>query len=125
MTRCIAQTYTPKTLAKRVANKRAVEQRFGLEEGDGLLHGVVSRLTWQKGMDIFAAEPRCSWWPRGARLALIGTGEAGIEQAIARRGDAPPGPHRRDASAMTKACRISCRRAATRSSCRRASSPAA
>lgn len=77
----IPQPYTVKTLAKRSFNKRAVEQRFGLEEGDGLLHGVVSRLTWQKGMDIFAASLD-ALVASGARLALIGTGEAGIEQAI-------------------------------------------
>ena len=77
----ITQTYTAKTLPKRLANKRAVEQRFGLEPGDGLLHGVVSRLTWQKGMDIFAASLD-RLVESGARLALVGTGEAGIEQAI-------------------------------------------
>ena len=86
----IAQTYTVKTLDKRSANKRAVEQRFGLEPGDGILHGVVSRLTWQKGLDIFAA---CldGLVASGARLALIGTGEAGIEQAILAAAERHPG----------------------------------
>ena len=79
--RLIAQTYTAKTLSKRTANKRAVEQRFGLEQDDGLLHGVVSRLTWQKGLDIFA-QSLDHLVATGARLALVGTGEADIEQAI-------------------------------------------
>ena len=39
----------------------------------------VSRLTWQKGMDIFAASLD-ALVASGARLALIGTGEAGIEE---------------------------------------------
>jgi starch synthase len=82
----IAQTYTAKTLPRRTANKRAVEQRFGLEEGDGLLHGVVSRLTWQKGMDIFA-QSLDRLVASGARLALIGTGEPGIEQEILAAAD--------------------------------------
>jgi starch synthase len=77
----IAATYTAKTLAKRGANKRAIEKRFGLDEGDGILHGVVSRLTWQKGMDIFAGSLD-ALVESGARLALIGTGEAAIEKAI-------------------------------------------
>lgn len=79
--RDIAQTYTAKSLDKRRANKRAIEKRFGLEEGDGILHGVVSRLTWQKGMDIFASGLD-TLVASGARLALIGTGEAAIEHAI-------------------------------------------
>ena len=88
------QTYSAKTLNRRSANKRAVEKRFGLEQGDGLLHGVVSRLTWQKGMDIFAAALD-ALVATGARLALIGTGEAAIERPIFRLQPAPPGPHRR------------------------------
>ena len=86
----LAQTYTAKTLEKRQANKRAVEQRFKLAEGEGILHGVVSRLTWQKGMDIFAS---CldGLVASGARLALIGTGEAGIEQAILAAAARHPG----------------------------------
>jgi starch synthase len=77
----LAATYAENTLAGRVANKRAVEQRFGLEKGDGILHCVVSRLTWQKGMDILA-----SGLDRlvadGARLALVGTGEVALERAF-------------------------------------------
>ncbi|HRX35869.1 MAG TPA: glycogen synthase GlgA [Aestuariivirga sp.] len=82
----IPQTYTAKTLSKRAINKRAVEERFSLDEGDGLLHGVVSRLTWQKGMDILASEID-HLIATGARLALIGTGEAGIETSIVAAAD--------------------------------------
>lgn len=77
----LAAHYSIKDLAKREANKRAIEKQFGLETGDGILHGVVSRLTWQKGLDIFASQ--VDWLvSTGARLALIGTGEAAIENAI-------------------------------------------
>ena len=63
---------------RRQANKRAIEARFGLEHGDGLLFCVVSRLTWQKGMDILV---QCldGLVARGARLALLGAGDAAIE----------------------------------------------
>jgi len=77
----IAAPYGVKTLAKRSANKRALEKRFKLEAGNGLLYGVVSRLTWQKGMDIFASALD-QLVASGARLALLGTGEAAIEAAI-------------------------------------------
>ena len=77
----LAATYNAATLAKRMVNKRAVEKRFGLDEEDGLLYCVVSRLTWQKGMDIFA-NSLDALVASGARLALIGTGEAAIEKAV-------------------------------------------
>jgi starch synthase len=73
--------YNVRALGKRVANKRAIEQRFSLEEDDGILFCVVSRLTWQKGMDIFA-NAIDELVASGGRLALIGTGEAQIERAM-------------------------------------------
>jgi starch synthase len=74
----IAQTYTAKSIEKRLANKRALEKRLELVESDGILHGVVSRLTWQKGLDLLAEH--IDWLvASGARLALVGTGEPGLE----------------------------------------------
>ena len=88
--RDIAAHYTVKSFDKRSANKRAVEQRFKLDPGDGILHGVVSRLTWQKGMDIFAAGLD-GLVASGARLALIGAGEAAIERDIMTAAERYPG----------------------------------
>jgi starch synthase len=82
--------YTAKTLDKRQANKRAVEKRFRLEAGNGILHGVVSRLTWQKGMDIFAASLD-ALVASGARFAMLGSGEPGIEQAVLAAAERHPG----------------------------------
>ena len=77
----LAATYEAASLAKRISNKRALEKRFGLDAQDDMLHGVVSRLTWQKGMDIFASTLN-ALVASGARLAMIGTGEATIEKTI-------------------------------------------
>lgn len=77
----LVANYNERTLPKRAANKRALEQRFGLEPGDGILHCVVSRLTWQKGMDILAGSLD-QLVASGARLAMIGSGEAAIEKAF-------------------------------------------
>ena len=77
----LAQPYTARTLARRRANKRAVERGFGLDAGDGPIFTVVSRLTWQKGMDVLA-------WAvddlvaAGGRLALLGSGDAALESAF-------------------------------------------
>lgn len=77
----LAQTYNAKSLDKRRVNKTELEKRFGLATGDGIIHGVVSRLTWQKGLDIFASmlDPLIE---SGARVAILGNGEPGIEQAF-------------------------------------------
>jgi starch synthase len=74
----LAATYTSATLPRRAANKRAVEEAFGLARDDGFLFCVVSRLGWQKGMDILG-ECIDGLVARGARLAVLGSGEAAIE----------------------------------------------
>ncbi len=77
----VAQCYTAKQLAKREDNKRAIEKRFGLETGDGLLYCIVSRLTLQKGMDLVAAAvPRLI--ELGSRLAILGSGDAVLEGSL-------------------------------------------
>ena len=77
----LAATYNERSLVRRATNKRAIEQRFGLEPGDGILHCVVSRLTWQKGMDVLAGGLD-GLAASGARLAMIGTGEPALERAF-------------------------------------------
>lgn len=86
----LPQTFTVQKLDRRAANKRAIERHFGLDAEDGLLHGVVSRLTWQKGIDILAAgiDHLVS---TGARLALVGTGQPDIEHAVTAAAHRHPG----------------------------------
>lgn len=86
----ISAQYDSATLAKRAANKAALCARMGLVlDAEAPLFGVVSRLTWQKGMDLLlAALPVLRGL--GAGLALVGSGEPGIEGAFrAAAGDAP------------------------------------
>ena len=77
----LPQSYSARTLTRRAANKRALEAEFGLDEGDGPLFIAVSRLTWQKGMDVLAG---CidHLVGIGGRLALLGTGEPAIETQL-------------------------------------------
>lgn len=75
----LAARYTAGKLAGRAKNKRAVEKVFGLDRDDGPLFIVVSRLTWQKGMDVLA-EVLDHLVGIGGRLALLGSGDAELEQ---------------------------------------------
>ena len=78
----IEARYTAATLERKAANKRALQQRVGLPVDATLpLFGVVSRLTEQKGADLFAAlVPALSRAP--AQLVVQGRGDAGIERAL-------------------------------------------
>ncbi|MEL7216492.1 MAG: glycogen synthase GlgA, partial [Pseudomonadota bacterium] len=77
----LVKGYSSRALKGRRANKVAVEEAFGLAPGDGPILTVVSRLTWQKGMDVLA-EAVDGLVARGARLALLGTGDPGLEAAF-------------------------------------------
>lgn len=87
----LAQNYTARSLPKRILNKRAIEAEFGLEPGadgsGGPIFAVISRLTWQKGLDVLL-EALDHLVGIGGRLALLGSGdpaiEAGFHAAAAR-----------------------------------------
>jgi starch synthase len=76
----LALTYGAGTLKKRTANRRMVEERFGLT-GGGIIFCVVSRLTGQKGMDLLAtAIPDLV--EEGARFAILGSGDKQLEDSL-------------------------------------------
>jgi starch synthase len=69
-----------KTPAGKRRYKAQLRRAMGLPEADGPLCVVVSRLTYQKGLDLLlAALPRLV--DEGGQLALLGSGEAGLETA--------------------------------------------
>ena len=74
----LAATYNASKLALRAANKRELEKRFGLEPGEGMVFTVVSRLTWQKGVDLLG-ECLDGLVAGGARLVVLGAGDAALE----------------------------------------------
>lgn len=85
----LAARYSADTLDARAANTRAVEARFGLN-GEGPIFTVVSRLTWQKGMDVLAGLLD-ELVAMGGRLAMLGSGDAALEQAFRVAADRHPG----------------------------------
>lgn len=86
----LAAHFTAGKLAARAKNKRVIEQEFGLDHSDGPLFVVVSRLTWQKGMDVLAGVLD-HLEGIGGRLALLGSGDAEIEQAFLAAAARHPG----------------------------------
>lgn len=82
--------YSARAPGGKAACRAALEAEFGLEPGAGPILAVISRLTEQKGFDLLlAALPAIL--ARGARLALIGTGEKRIEHAFRDLAAAHPG----------------------------------
>ncbi|WP_067733219.1 glycogen synthase GlgA [Novosphingobium naphthalenivorans] len=86
----LAASYNHHRLEKRIANKRALEAEFGLDEAAGPLFVAVSRLTWQKGMDVLP-EVLDHLAGIGGRLALLGSGDAQIEQELLKGAARHPG----------------------------------
>jgi starch synthase len=77
-------------LQDRAANKVALQQRFGLEpRPDSFLLGVVSRLSWQKGLDLLA-ESLPTILGEGMQLALLGSGDADLQDRYRAAAQADP-----------------------------------
>jgi starch synthase len=74
-------TYSARTLKRKEASKAALLDRFGLEPAKGPLFCVISRLTWQKGLDLLP-EAIPALLARDVRLAVLGSGEPGLEHAF-------------------------------------------
>ncbi len=73
--------YSARSFKGKAKNRAEVEARFGLTPGDGPLFCVISRLTSQKGLDMLLdCLPQLV--DSGARLAVLGTGEPGLERAF-------------------------------------------
>ena len=90
----LAARYRKPDPAARAANRAALAQRIGLddsaEDRRGPLLGFIGRLVEQKGVDlILAALPRLL--AGGARLALLGSGERRLEEALRQAARHYPG----------------------------------
>jgi len=88
----IAQHYRATAFGRKHVNKAALQETFGLEgRDDALLFGHVGRLVEQKGVDlILAVLPRLMAEP-DAQLAIIGSGNARLEELIRAATDEYPG----------------------------------
>lgn len=75
----IAGRFDAGDLDRRAANKSALQQRFGLaQKPDAFLLGVISRLSWQKGLDLLL-ESLPTVLAEGMQLAVLGSGDADLQ----------------------------------------------
>jgi starch synthase len=79
----IAARFSAWQMAERAANKAALQQRFGLDPApDAMLLGVISRLSWQKGLDLLL-ENIPALLGEGIQLALLGSGDRDLQDRYA------------------------------------------
>jgi starch synthase len=87
----IEKTYDAQHLESRAANKALLQESLGLAQGSGsMLIGVVSRLSWQKGLDLLL-EALPVLVEEGMQLALLGTGDLELETKYQEAAEAYPG----------------------------------
>ncbi len=78
----LVANYNAQTFAKgKAANKKALFERLGIIDYGFPCFSLVSRVTWQKGMDLVF--PACEELAkRGCNIILLGSGEYNYEQAM-------------------------------------------
>ncbi|MEW6543212.1 MAG: glycogen synthase GlgA [Nitrospirota bacterium] len=70
--------YSPRDLSGKRTCKEALQREMSLPVRDVPLVGIVSRLSWQKGLDLLA-EALPALMNRDLQLVLLGTGEPALE----------------------------------------------
>ncbi|MER2607319.1 MAG: glycogen synthase GlgA [Siculibacillus sp.] len=87
----IAAHYDAGSPSSRKPNKSALQRRFGLKvDRRAMVFGVVSRLSWQKGLDMVLAGIE-SILGVGGQLALLGSGDKDLVEGFRHAAAAHPG----------------------------------
>lgn len=80
----IVSNFTIDTISEKAKNKEALFKELNLKvKKDVPLFSIVSRLTWQKGMDLCVSAIK-EVLNKGAAVVIVGSGEYGYEQEIER-----------------------------------------
>ncbi|MGH6716450.1 MAG: glycogen synthase GlgA, partial [Bradyrhizobium sp.] len=75
----IFRRYDADHLHDREANKQALQRRLGLaNDPDTFLLGVISRMSWQKGLDLLFDNMQ-TVLDEGMQLALLGAGDSDLQ----------------------------------------------
>lgn len=86
----VAANYSFQKPKKRQANRTALAEYFGFEDTSKPVFTVVSRLTWQKGIDVLT-EVADDIVAMGGRLAVLGSGDQALETALQSAAERHPG----------------------------------
>jgi len=86
----LPHNYSADDLAGKAANKRELQHKLGLEENPDIpLLGIISRLTYQKGLDLLPAiVPALLEKP--VQIVILGSGEAALEEEFIALAQAHP-----------------------------------
>lgn len=79
-----------RTLDDKAKNTQALASEFKIKPGKGPLLAIISRLTHQKGLDL-VLEALPTLLARGARLIVLGSGDAALEKAYLKAAKDNPG----------------------------------
>jgi starch synthase len=86
----IVKAYSKKAfISGKKANKADALASMNLPKNDGPLYGLVSRLTWQKGIDLIIANV-AYLVSQGASIAILGSGEHDLENKFQQLRDRFP-----------------------------------
>jgi starch synthase len=86
----IAALYDARTLENRAANKAALQQRLGLRIApDVFLLGAISRMSWQKGLDLLLGNLPLVLSDH-MQLVLLGNGEPVLESRYRAASESHP-----------------------------------
>ena len=88
--RMIAANYSLAKPKKRQHNRKALAEYFGFDDTDKPVFTVVSRLTWQKGIDVLT-ELADDIVAMGGRLAVLGSGDKALETELLSAAERHPG----------------------------------
>ncbi|MFC1640611.1 glycogen synthase [Patescibacteria group bacterium] len=81
----LKHNFNTKTLKKgKDKNKKALQKELGLPEADVPVLGIVTRLVWQKGVDIFVQALGSILKNNDVQVVVLGTGEKKLEAAITK-----------------------------------------
>ena len=86
----LAKRYSAGELESKTICRRALQEEMGLERGGGPIIGMVTRLATQKGLDL-TLEALPGLLASSARLVLLGSGDAPLEEAFVAAAAAHPG----------------------------------
>jgi starch synthase len=86
----IAAVFDADQLENRTANKAALQRRLGLAVApDAFLLGVISRLSWQKGLDLLL-ESLPTLQRDGMQMVVLGSGDADLQSRYRAAAESDP-----------------------------------